>query len=130
METDDRTERGLSFVKKVYGSLSENSNTVPLEVRDDIFSWAVGSVFGDIWSRPALDIKTRLMITIALLAALNRREGLREHVYTALKNGVSRQEICEVLFHIAFLSGLPSAVESLRLTQTIFEEIDSKAAAD
>lgn len=124
---DESITRGLAFVKKVYGSLAKNASTVPDEIRDDMYAWSLKSVSGDIWSRPGLDLRSRLMITVAVLAVLNRREGLREHVIASLNNGVSRQEVCEVLFHIAFLSGLPSAVESLRLAKTVFDEFDAKA---
>lgn len=134
-KTDNKTsesasyERGLEHVKKVYGSLAKNSSTVPAEIRDDVLTWALKAVFGDIWTRPTLDLKTRLFITIAVLAATNRREGLHEHVNVALKNGISREEVCEVLFHIAFLVGLPATSESLRQAQVVFDEVDAKAAA-
>lgn len=130
MESKDRMERGLDFIQKVYGSLAKNTNSVPAEIRDDIFVWATGSVFGEIWSRPGLDLKTRLLITIAVLSVLNRREGLHEHIHTALKNGVTREEICEAIFHITFLSGLPSAVESIRLAKVVFDEVDAAKAAN
>lgn len=123
-------ERGLDHVKKVYGSLSKNASTVPAEIRDDVLTWALKAVFGDIWTRPALDLKTRLCITIAVLAATNRREGLHEHVHVGLRNGVSREEICEILFHISFLVGLPATSESLRLAQVVFDEVDAQAAAN
>ena len=129
MDKKDRMERGRDFIQQVYGSLAKNQSTVPDEIRDDMYVWATGSVFGEIWCRPGLDLKTRLLITIPVLAVLNRREGLHEHIHTALRNGVSRQEVVESLFHITFLSGLPSAVEALRLAKTVFDEIDSKKAA-
>ena len=132
MDKSDSLERGIAFAQKVYGAFTNTSPgamSLPAEIRDDAYDWGMSAIFGDIWSRTGLDTKTRLLITIALLGALNRREGLREHVYTALKNDISRQEICETLFHIAFLSGLPSSLESLRLTKTVFDEIDAQAAA-
>jgi 4-carboxymuconolactone decarboxylase len=68
--------------------------------------------FGEIWSRPGLDRRTRSMITLAALTALVRPNQLRNHVLGALANGVTRQEISEILMHTAVYAGIPAGVEA------------------
>ena len=83
---------------------------------------------GDVWSRPGLDIKSRSMITVAALTALHRPEELRVHVRGALNLGISRQEICEIIMHMAIYGGFPVALEGLRIASEVFQEVDSRAA--
>lgn len=68
--------------------------------------------FGDTWSRPGLDRRTRSMITLAALAALVRPNQLKTHVRAALVNGVTREEISEILLHTAVYAGIPAGVEA------------------
>ena len=68
--------------------------------------------FGDTWSRPGLDRKTRSMITLAALTALVRPNQLKVHVRGALANGVSPEEIREILLHTAVYAGIPAGVEA------------------
>lgn len=68
--------------------------------------------FGDTWARPGLDRRTRSMITLAALAALVRPNQLQVHVRGALKNGVTREEIREILLHTAVYAGIPAGVEA------------------
>lgn len=68
-------------------------------------------VFGDIWEREGLSKRDRSLITVATLVALNRGEQLPFHFNFALENGVSREELVELITHLAFYSGWPTAVE-------------------
>jgi 4-carboxymuconolactone decarboxylase len=68
--------------------------------------------FGDTWSRPGLDPRTRSMITLAALTALVRPNQLKTHVQGALANGVTKQEISEILQHTAVYAGIPAGVEA------------------
>jgi 4-carboxymuconolactone decarboxylase len=69
--------------------------------------------FGDTWSRPGLDRKTRSMITLAALAALVRPNQIKTHVRGALANGVTPEEIREILMHTAVYAGIPAGVEAI-----------------
>jgi 4-carboxymuconolactone decarboxylase len=69
-------------------------------------------LFGDIWERPQLSKRDRSLITVAALVALNRTEQLRFHAGRAVENGVSREEIFELITHLAFYAGWPAAMSA------------------
>ena len=70
-------------------------------------------LFGDIWERPGLSPRDRSMITVAALMALNRTEQLRHHLQRALDNGVTKEELVELITHLAFYSGWPTAMSAI-----------------
>ncbi|MFT3777848.1 MAG: 4-carboxymuconolactone decarboxylase [Ottowia sp.] len=72
------------------------------------------SAWGDVWQRPGLDLKTRSLITVAMLTALGRQHELKGHVRGALNNGATVDEIQEVLLHASVYCGVPCAVEAFR----------------
>jgi 4-carboxymuconolactone decarboxylase len=77
---------------------------------------------GDVWERPGLSKRDRSLITVAALVALYRPEQLRVHLDRALSNGVTKDEISELITHLAFYSGWPTAVSAAGLAKTVFEE--------
>ena len=79
--------------------------------------------FGETWSRPTLDRKTRSMLTLALLTALGKQNQLRVHVRGAIQNGVSKEEIREVLMHSMIYAGLPAAVDSFATATAVLKEM-------
>jgi len=79
-------------------------------------------LFGDIWERPGLSKRDRSLITVAALVALNRTEQLRFHLSRALENGVTKDEIIELITHLAFYSGWPTAMSAILLAREIFQE--------
>jgi 4-carboxymuconolactone decarboxylase len=78
--------------------------------------------WGEIWSRPGLPRQTRSMLTLAMMVALNRPEELRMHLRAALNNGVTREEIREVLLQTAIYCGVPAANSAFHLAQEILEQ--------
>ena len=72
------------------------------------------NAWGDVWQRPGLDMKTRSLITVAMLTALGRQHELKGHVRGALNNGATAAEIQEVLLHASIYCGVPCAVEAFR----------------
>jgi 4-carboxymuconolactone decarboxylase len=82
--------------------------------------------FGDTWSRPGLDRKTRSMITLAALAALVRPNQLKVHVRGALQNGVTPDEIREILLHTAVYAGIPAGVEAFGAAAEVLPAAGSK----
>lgn len=76
-------------------------------------------VFGDIWEREDLSKRDRSLITVATLVALNRSEQLPFHLNFALENGVSREELVELITHLAFYSGWPTAVSAINILKTL-----------
>jgi 4-carboxymuconolactone decarboxylase len=80
--------------------------------------------WGAVWGRPGLPRKTRSMLNLAMLTALNRPHELKLHVKGALKNGVSREEISEVLLQAAIYCGVPAAVDAFRTARDALKEVD------
>jgi 4-carboxymuconolactone decarboxylase len=79
-------------------------------------------VFGDVWERPGLSKRDRSLITVAALVALYRTDQLRGHLQRALFNGVTKDEIIEIITHLAFYSGWPNAMNAAALAKDVFEE--------
>lgn len=82
--------------------------------------------WGEIWNRPGLDRKTRSMLNLAMLTALNRPHEIKMHVRGALNNGLTRAEIREVFLHTAIYCGVPAAIDSFRTAKEVFAELDGK----
>ena len=80
--------------------------------------------WGAIWGREELPRKTRSMLNLAMLSILNRPNELRAHLRGALTNGVTREEIREILMQVAIYGGMPAAVDSFRIAREVFAEID------
>jgi 4-carboxymuconolactone decarboxylase len=79
-------------------------------------------LFGDIWERPGLSKRDRSLITVAVLVALNRTEQLPFHLGRALTNGVTKDELIEVITHLAFYSGWPTSMTAVRIAKEVFEK--------
>ena len=80
--------------------------------------------WGAVWGREELPRKTRSMLNLAMISILNRPHELRAHLKGALTNGVSREEIREILMQVAIYGGMPAAVDSFRIAREVFAEID------
>ena len=84
-------------------------------------------LFGDIWERQGLSKRDRSLITVSALVAMNRTEQLPFHLRRALENGVTRDELVELITHLAFYSGWPTAMSAIRLAKETFQgNADSK----
>jgi 4-carboxymuconolactone decarboxylase len=84
-------------------------------------------LFGDVWERPGLSKRDRSVITVSALVAMNRTEQLPFHLRRALENGVTKDELAELITHLAFYSGWPTAMSAIRLAKEAFEgNADSK----
>jgi 4-carboxymuconolactone decarboxylase len=84
-------------------------------------------LFGDVWERPGLSKRDRSMITVTALVAMNRTEQLPFHLHRALENGVTQDELVELITHLAFYSGWPTAMSAMRLAKEAFQgHADSK----
>jgi 4-carboxymuconolactone decarboxylase len=86
--------------------------------------YATETAWGLIWSRPGLPRKTRSLLNIGLLAALNRQHEFKLHVKSAFGNGVTREEIKEVLLQIACYVGVPAGIEAFRWAKEAFAEME------
>jgi 4-carboxymuconolactone decarboxylase len=79
-------------------------------------------LFGDIWERAELSKRDRSLITVATLVALNRTEQQRFHIKRALENGVTQTELVELITHLAFYSGWPTAMSAMAIAKEVFAE--------
>lgn len=79
--------------------------------------------WGEVWNRPGLDRRTRSLLNLAMLTALNRPHELKLHVRGALNNGVTKDEIREVLLQAAIYCGVPAAIDGFRVAREVFKEL-------
>jgi 4-carboxymuconolactone decarboxylase len=84
-------------------------------------------LFGDIWERQDLSKRDRSLITVAALIALNRPEQLRFHLEKAVDNGLKKEELVEVITHLAFYSGWPNSMNAIMVAKELFSETDSSS---
>lgn len=83
--------------------------------------------WGAVWGREGLDRKTRSTINLAMISALNRPHELAAHIRGALNNGLSKDEIKEILLQVGIYCGVPAMVDSFRIARQVFEAIDAEA---
>ena len=79
-------------------------------------------LFGEVWERPELSKRDRSLVTVAALIALNRPEQLRFHLNRALENGLKKEELIEVITHLAFYSGWPNAMSAILIAKEVFSK--------
>ena len=115
-------EEGMEIRRQVLGADHvERASAAISEVDRDFQTWITENVWGDLWSRPGLDLHTRSMVTIAILGALNHEE-LELHLEAARNTGVTVSEITEILLHVAVYAGVPSANRAFKVAKSIYEE--------
>jgi len=119
----DLFEKGLEVRRAVLGkdfvdkSISDADDfTRPLQELITEYCW------GSVWARPGLPRKTRSLINLAMLTALNRPHEVKLHLRGALNNGCSKEEIMEVFLQTAIYCGIPAAVDSFRTAKEFFQE--------
>jgi len=125
MDEGKRYRKGMRTRRTVLGDAhvdraqaGENSFNAAFQDLITRYAW------GEIWTRPGLPRKTRSLITIAMMVALNRTEELRLHLRAAANNGVTRKEIQEVLLQTAIYCGVPAANSAFRTAEEVFAAED------
>ena len=98
------------------------ARSVIQEIAPHLAELSADVLFGDVWERPGLSKRDRSLITVAALAALYRTDQLRGHIGRALDNGVTKEEIGELITHIAFYSGWPTAANAAQVAKQVFDE--------
>jgi 4-carboxymuconolactone decarboxylase len=117
-------EKGLKIRREVLGAefvdnaiASADDFNRPLQEIVTQYCW------GEIWGRPGLDRRTRSIINLAMISALNRQHEVKMHVKGALNNGLSKEEIREVFLQVAIYCGVPAGVDSFRTAKEVFAEL-------
>lgn len=123
----ERFEKGLQLRREVLGAQHVDANFSsaddfhrPLQDLVTEYCW------GAVWARPGLDRKTRSLINLAMLTALNRPKEVKLHLKGALNNGCTKEQIMEVLLQTAVYCGVPAAVDSFHIAGELFKEIESQ----
>jgi len=126
LSTSDKDyDRGLAKRKQVMGdAFVANALGKATDFTQPIQQYITRNAWGDVWQREGLDLKTRSLVTVAMLIALGKQHELKGHVRGALNNGATVAEIQEVLLHASIYCGLPAAVEAFR---TAAEVVDAPA---
>ncbi|QOG18403.1 MULTISPECIES: carboxymuconolactone decarboxylase family protein [Bradyrhizobium] len=121
-------DKGLEVRKAVLGETYVNNALKNVDDFNRPFQEMLNEYcWGTVWGREELPRKTRSMLNIAMIAILNRQHEFRAHLKGALTNGVTRDEIREILMQVAIYGGMPAAVDSFRIAREVFAEIDGKA---
>jgi 4-carboxymuconolactone decarboxylase len=119
-----RMERGLAARRESLGdSHVENSLAAATDFSRPIQVYVTEACWADIWTRPGLDWRTRSLVNLAMLTALNRMHEFAVHVRAARRNGCTEQEIQEVLLQTAAYCGAPAALESFRVAEKVLLEM-------
>ena len=123
MSNESRYQQGLAKLKEIDGEAGERVVESLAGIAPDFARYLVEFPFGDIYSRPGLDLKSREIAVVAALTALgNAAPQLRVHVHGALNVGVSRTEIVETMMQMAVYAGFPAALNGLAVAREVFEQ--------
>jgi len=127
METQDRYQRGWKKLEEIDGEAGEHVIESLKDIAPEFARYVIEFPFGDIYSRPGLDLKSREVAVVAALTALgNAAPQLKVHIHGALNVGCTRQEVIEVIMQMAVYAGFPAALNGLFAAKEVFKERDNK----
>jgi 4-carboxymuconolactone decarboxylase len=109
---------GESFVDRAFTNATDY--TLPMQ------EFITRNAWGNVWQRPGLDLKTRSLVTVAMLTALGKQTELKGHVRGALNNGATPEEIREIMLHATVYCGFPAAIEAFRSATEVVEGLAAK----
>jgi 4-carboxymuconolactone decarboxylase len=124
----DRYQRGWQKLAEVDGHAGEQVIESLKGIAPDLARYIIEFPFGDIYSRPGLDLKSREIATVAALTAMgNAQPQLKVHIHGALNVGCTREEVVEVMIQMAVYAGFPAALNGISAAKDVFAERDAKA---
>ncbi|WP_426566160.1 4-carboxymuconolactone decarboxylase [Angustibacter sp. McL0619] len=127
MDDDDRRREGTAVRREVLGDAHVDRATSATSPFAEPFQDLITRyAWGDIWSRPGLDRRTRSAITIAMLASLQHEEELAMHCRAGLRNGLTREEISEILLQVGVYAGVPTANRAFRVADAALADAPSE----
>ncbi len=115
MTDSTRIEKGKNVMQRLFGRTLDEA-----AISSDFMQVTVGNLFGDIWSRPGLELAERSMITIAALTVLGREQELKTHLHGAKNIGIPREKVEEMMLHLAHYGGWPTGVAGLRKVEEVY----------
>ncbi len=114
-------EEGMKVRREVLGDDHvDRATAAATDLDADFQRWITESAWGGVWARPDLDLRTRTLLTIAILGALNHSE-LELHLRAARRNGIAPEEIREALLHVAVYAGVPAANRAFQVAKEVYE---------
>ena len=123
----DRYERGWEKLKEVDGDAGERVMESLKDIAPDLARYVIEFPFGDVSSRPGLDLKSREIAAVAALTTLgNATPQLKVHIHGALNVGLSREEVVEIIIQMAVYAGVPAAINGMFAAKEVFQERDEK----
>ena len=123
MADASRTEKGITVIQKLFGK-----GATPTKMPQAFAEITIEHLFGNVWSRPGLELTERSLITLSALIVLGRENELRIHLRGARNLGISREKIEEVMIHLAHYGGWPVAVSGFRALDEVWAAMDAEAA--
>ncbi len=125
--SNDRYERGWEKLKEVDGEAGERVMESLKDIAPDLARYVIEFAFGDVYSRPGLDLKSREIAAVAALTTLgNATPQLKVHIHGALNVGLSREEVVEIIIQMAVYAGFPAAINGMFAAKEVFQERDEK----
>ena len=122
MTDDERLSQGFAVRRAVLGNAHvDRAEATKTELNSEFQNFLTRYAWGEVWTRPGLTRHTRSLITISMLIALNRPDELKMHLFAAFNNGVTEEELKEVIFHSALYCGLPAANAAFHLAADVLE---------
>ena len=126
MDERERYENGLKVRRAVLGDAHVDRTIAKRNDFNEEFQALITRyAWGEVWTRPGLPRHTRSLLTIGLMVALNRGDEFRLHLRAAFNNGVTREEIREVLLHCAVYAGVPAANSAFHMAEEVFAQMES-----
>jgi 4-carboxymuconolactone decarboxylase len=130
MDENAKFKAGLAVRKKVMGDKYVNdslANAKGDDFMETLQQFLTENAWGAVWVREGLTLKTRSMLNLAILTAINRPHELKLHIRGAINNGVSKEEMGEIFLQCGVYCGAPAALESFKIAQDVFKENAVKA---
>ena len=128
MDDTERYRQGMKIRRAVLSDeYVDRAVAATTDFNRDFQDFITRNAWGEIWTRPGLPRHTRSLLTLAMMVALNRGEEFRMHLKAAFNNGVTRDQIKEVLLQSAVYCGVPAANSAFHIAADVFEEMDGKA---
>lgn len=129
MKDQDLYDRGMAVRRAVLGDAHvDRSLERATDFDADFQEFITKTAWGQIWTRPGLDIRTRSMLTIGMLAALGKDGELKLHIRATRNTGVTRDEVKEILMQTAIYAGVPAANHAIALARAVYAELDEEDA--
>ena len=123
MEKSESYQRGEELLRKMAGDEYMKGREERVRLFPDMAELTMGTLYGEIWDRPNLDKRSRSMIMVALAVGIMEiRQNLELHIRGALANGVTKDEILEIIMHTGFYTGFPPAVTAVGIALDIFKK--------